>query len=556
MKRLRDFWRRRKAFRLAVYATAGLVVTAAILDRVLDRPLKGIVERRMNEHLVGYTAHVGRSNFHVIGLALVLEGVAVSQNAHPDPPVIDIPRLRMSVHWTDLLVLRVVADATFDDARIHADLEQLQEEHRDPVPISKRGWQLALESIYPLKINELKVRNASVVYQESSGSKPLELSAVELIAKNIRNIRSKHRTYPSSIHGRAKVFEVGTAEIDGHADFLAEPAPGVIGRLDLDRVELSYFQPIADRLGWTVREGFLSGSGAVEWAPPKIQVVDLDFVDITGASLEYKSGGAPTPLAKAAGARVSEVAKTSLNNPQVLVRLRRVAVKDGSLKVVNTAEDPPYHLDFTHADGEIVNVSSLAEDGPAKATLTADFMGSGSMKADATFFPEGKHANVAGKLVIKDTPLASMNALLRAKGKFDVAEGKFDLYSEFRVRDGRVQGYVKPLFRDIEVYESDQDKHKNVFKKMYEGIVGGLAKMLENQRGEVATVTSLDGPLEDPKADAMQALGGLLRNAFAKAILPGFQNEIRRLEPYKYRVAIKKERKAKEREEDEEARPH
>jgi len=40
-----------------------------------------------------------------------------------------------------------------------------------------------------------------------------------------------------------------------------------------------------------------------------------------------------------------------------------------------------------------------------------------------------------------------------------------------------------------------------------------------------------------------QALGGLLKNAFVKAILPGFRREIHRVEPVKYRAAMKREKK-------------
>jgi len=77
---------------------------------------------------------------------------------------------------------------------------------------------------------------------------------------------------------------------------------------------------------------------------------------------------------------------------------------------------------------------------------------------------------------------------------------------------------------------------------MYEGMVGGVAKILQNRQGKVATVTSLKGPVEDPKANAMQVLRGLLRNAFVQAILPGFRNEIHRIEPVKYRAALKRQR--------------
>lgn len=549
-QRTRRILRRSRTLRIALMVLGALIVIGVYLDRGLDRPLREAVERRINASLVGYTAKVGRLDFHLMGLSMDLERVVVTQDAHPDPPVIRLPRLRMSVHWTDLLVLHLVADARFEHPTVYADLVQLREESQDPVPLSQRGWQQALESIYPLKINELRVVNGTLVYQDDSGFKPLYLSEVQLLAENIRNIRSRERHYPSTLHAEGWVFDVGRAVIDGHADFLAEPTPGVQGRLDLQLVELSYFEPIARRFGLTVRQGFVSGGGTVEVAPG-IRSVDVESVVITAAAVDYDRGGAATPQARAAGQRISEAAKTALNNPEVLYRVRRLTMENGTLGVVNRVQDPPYRLFFSNADFELTNLSSRAEDGPALATLEGAFMGSGKSKANATFFPEGKHANFEGKIAIENTQLKSLNDLLEARGKFDVASGTFSLYSEVRVRDGYVKGYVKPLFRDVDVYETEQDKNKSVLKKMYEGIVGGVAKLLENKRGEIVTVTSLEGPIEDPKANTMQVIGGLLKNAFVKSILPGFQHEIARLEPFKYRAAKKKERKEEKRREQE-----
>ena len=539
-------------FRVPAIVVLVLVVLGFVADRAFDRPLRGIVERRMNQNLEGYTARVGAADFHLIGFALELERVIVVQNAHPDPPVMQLPRLRMSVHWTDLLYGRLVADATFWSPTINANLVQLQEESRDPVPLQQRGWQRALESIYPLKINELKITRGEIVYDDESDFEPLHLSDVDLVAGNIRNVRSRDRTYPSTFRAEARAFDVGRVEIDGHADFLAEPSPGVQGVLELDLVELKYFQPMAKELGLTIRSGLLSALGQVEWGPG-IQHVDIHDVQITGASVDYASGLGATPEAKTAGREVARVAKTSLNDPEILFRVRRLSVHDGRLRVISQNADLPYKLDFSNAYLSLDNLSSRAEDGPARLGLDGAFMGKGRFEGNAVFFPEGKHANLEGKVAVRDTPLESMNDLLRAKGKFDVNRGTFELYSEFRVRDGAIEGYVKPLFRDIEVLDSEQDKGKNIFRKMYEGIVGGVAKLLENEKGEVATVTSLAGPLDNPQANAMEALGGLLRNAFVKSILPGFLEQIRHAEPARYRAAMKKakkeeKKKAKERE--------
>jgi hypothetical protein len=547
---------RTRTFKGSVIALAVLGVAAVVADRAFDRPLRRIVERRLNERLVGYQARVGRANFHLIGFALELERMILVQDAHPDPPVMDLPRLRMSVRWTDLLTGHLVADAVFESPRIHANLLQLQEENTDSLPLSEHGWQRALESIYPLKFNALRIHDGRFVYQGESDFEPLQLSNVELVARNIRNIRSKDRTYPSTFQAEARVFDVGRATLDGHADFLAEPSPGYQGRLELDLVELKYFEPIARKMGLSVKGGSLSGIANVEWGP-SVQVVDLETVEIVGASTEYVMGAA-TPGAREAGQKAAAVAKESLNKPEVRYRVQQLAVHDGSLRVWNRAENPPYHLDFSHAYVHVKNVSSRAEDGPANVDLEAAFMEKGAVEGSAVFYSEGDHANVEGKVAIEHTPLPTLNNLLRAKGNFDVARGTLDLYTHFRVRDGTVDAWVKPLFRNVEVLDSEQDKHKNVFRKMYEGIIGGVAKLLRNEKGEVATVTTFSGPLDDPKANALQALGGLLRNAFVKAILPGFHDQIARLEPFKYRAALKKEKKkekAKNEEKDEEERP-
>jgi len=60
-------------------------------------------------------------------------------------------------------------------------------------------------------------------------------------------------------------------------------------------------------------------------------------------------------------------------------------------------------------------------------------------------------------------------------------------------------------------------------QKLYEGVVGGVSKILQNRpREEVATRVNLSGPLDKPNASIVDTIGGLVQNAFFKAILPGF----------------------------------
>src|SRR5262249_19813555 len=154
----------------------------------------------------------------------------------------------------------------------------------------------------------------------------------------------------------------------------------------------------------------------------------------------------------------------------------------------------------------------------------------GATTAHATFRPEKNGPDMDLAVRIENTDMKTMNDLLRAYGKFDVVRGTFSFYSELTVRNGQVQGYVKPLFQDVQAYDERQDKEKSAFKKLYEKLGGGVSKLLENrQREEVATKAQVTGQLDKPKASTMEVLGNLIQNAFFRAILPGFEEELGRL---------------------------
>jgi hypothetical protein len=130
---------------------------------------------------------------------------------------------------------------------------------------------------------------------------------------------------------------------------------------------------------------------------------------------------------------------------------------------------------------------------------------------------------------IERTNMRAMNDLLRAYGNFDVTAGLFSLYSELKVKNDHVEDYIKPLFKDMKVYDARQDKEKTLFHELYEGRIGGVAKLLENTpRDEVATRTEVSGPLENPRSSTWQTVVNLVTNAFFKAFIPGFEKEIRR----------------------------
>src|SRR5262245_5204811 len=100
---------------LVVGAVLGVVLAIIFgVTFLIDEPLRGYTEAKVNRALKGYTAHIGKLNFHPIGLSLDVADLVVVQDAHPDPPIASIPLLSASVHWRALLHGRLVGDFMID----------------------------------------------------------------------------------------------------------------------------------------------------------------------------------------------------------------------------------------------------------------------------------------------------------------------------------------------------------------------------------------------------------------------------------------------------------
>src|ERR1051325_2185191 len=508
-------------------ALAFVVIVVFILAYLVDEPLRNRAEREMNDRLKGYTVRLGQLDFHPIGLSIDMRELWLYQTAHPNPPVAYIPDLHASVHWKALLFGHLVGDFQINDPKGRIDLAQFVQEAKDPTPVKNKGWQEALEAAYPLKIDRFAIRNGDVTYVDKGPFKPLHLTKVDFTATDIRNVRPKKGVYPSPVNLDAVVFGSGGMKFDGYADFLEEPYMGIKGDLELDRITLDYFKPIAERYKFSVRKGVLSTRASVEYAPDvqKFLVSDLTLAGVDADYLHQEASTSPTEkVTKEAG----KVARKSANTPTLQVKVDRFTA-DGRIGYINQAAKPAYTVFLDGAKVQLENLSNEFKEGPARLHITGRFMGSGPTLMNATFRPEYRGPDLDLAVEIQNTDMRTMNDLLRAYGNFDVVAGNFTLFADIKMRQGKIDGYVKPLFSDMKVYDRRQDAEKSLFHKMYEGLIGGISGLLRNRpREEVATKVPISGDVESPQTGTWETILGLFQNAFFKAILPGFETEVSR----------------------------
>lgn len=378
----------------------------------------------------------------------------VLQDAHPEPPVLDLAALEFDVQWRALLRLRLVADAELSEPRLFLHLPQLRQEREDEVDIEERGWNRALEETYPLEINELRV--------------------------------------------------------------LADPIPDLSANLEIHKLPLDRLEPIIEDYHLSVRRGELSAEGNVLYGS-ETRRVTLDELRIDGVHIDYVSDPTLTRRAAAAVAEADRQQKT-----QVLVR--RLRLTRSELGFVNRTRNPDYRVFLTDLELTLDGWSNLPDADPSLLRARGSFMGSGRTAVQGAFRPDSEGADFELAVAIEDTRLAAMNDLLRAYANFDVTGGAFSFYSEVRVADGEIDGYVKPLFHGVEAYDPEQDREQNFFRRLWERLAEGVAEILENRpREDVATVADISGPVASPETSNLEVVLNLVENAFFDAILPGFQ---------------------------------
>ena len=505
---------------------ATLLVAVFIASFFLDDIVRARTQASMNQKLKGYHVALAHAHLQLLGGVLTLKGLKVMQEAHPRPPIADIATMRFTIQLKELFSRRVVADVLLSRPKIHIDQTQLVAEKKSNVPLKQKGWQDALEAAYPVKINRFTIYDGDVVYIQDQVNPPLHLANLNFTADNIRNIHAPDNAYPSRFHATVVIFDTGRATIDGHANFLEEPFPGARAKYTIQNVPLSAFDPEIRQINLVVNGGRLSSNGLLEYSP-KITRVEVDNATIDGVAVGYvhapETKDAEAKRVKATGKQIEK----QNNRPSVEISVRDFDVTHSNFAFTDKTANPNYKLFINDTELTIKNLSNHQTQGPAELTLRGKFMGTGDTNIAGDFLASGQGPAVNLKLAMQNTDLPSMNDLLRAFGRFDVAAGQLTVYAQVDIKNGNIDGYVKPMFANLKVYDYQKDKGTGILHQAKELAIGGASHLFKNHSTEkVATDVDLKGKLTSPNVDTWQALGQIVRNAFIEAIIPGFDRAL------------------------------
>ena len=77
------------------------------------------------------------------------------------------------------------------------------------------------------------------------------------------------------------------------------------------------------------------------------------------------------------------------------------------------------------------------------------------------------------------------------------------------------------MFEDLDIFAWEKERKKNILQIFWEAIVAGVAHAFKNQpHNRLATVVPISGNFDKSNIDLWGTIGGELRNAFVRVIIP------------------------------------
>ncbi|MDB6049684.1 MAG: hypothetical protein JWR17_2430 [Pseudomonas sp.] len=218
-------------------------------------------------------------------------------------------------------------------------------------------------------------------------------------------------------------------------------------------------------------------------------------------------------------------------NKLLPITLNEVRVSDGRITFNNFTSTPKVKIEADKVNASLYNLTNVAD---AKGQREARFdgkallMGKAPLETAATFDPFSNFEDFDFRFRTTGVELKSLNDFASAYGKFDFNAGTGDVVIQAKAVKGQLTGYIKPLLRNVEVFNWQQDvenQNKGFFRSVWEAVVGGGQAVLKNQnKNQFATRVDLSGSVHKQDISAFQAFWQILRNGFVQAFSARYDN--------------------------------
>jgi hypothetical protein len=243
-----------------------------------------------------------------------------------------------------------------------------------------------------------------------------------------------------------------------------------------------------------------------------VAVVDLDAPRLRLVSTKAKDRQKET--GEEAGKGIEDLAPFLLD---------RMQVKDGELLWIDAREPERPALRIHGIEGTLENFASrkaLAKNEPTVLAMRGTLQKTGKVSVFATADPLAKKLTFAGQGRVEGLRLVELRSLLATKSDVSPDEGALDMNIRFEAKDGILRGGIRPIVKGGELRASEEG-----LKPKVKELIGNAALNIFSDdvpgRDAVATTIPIRGRVDDPEAQAVPTIVGILRNAFVRGLEDG-----------------------------------
>lgn len=270
--------------------------------------------------------------------------------------------------------------------------------------------------------------------------------------------------------------------------------------------------------------GKIGGKGLIE--NPKVTMVKWEA---DPPKDEDKKGKKEEQKQKVGGAKEQVNRWQDILAQAFPLEISHFEIRNGVVRFIDRTKRPEVDIALENLHvlaSDLTNRPEKNEDAmPARVEVQGITTGKGKLKATVQADPLSKQPRFKMSFELHEMELTAFNNFLLAYMDADVSRGKFELFVEVSAADGAYEGYLKPLFTDLD-FTNPSDKDKNVAQRVKEKVVSAVSSVLKNdEEKKVATKAPFAGNFADNKVDVWTTIVNLLRNAFVQGLRGGFEGQ-------------------------------
>ncbi len=213
---------KRKRFKKKRYLLPVIIIAVLI---VLRLALPYIVKNYVNNVLAdipGYYGQVDDIDLSIIRGAYTINGMYLNTvNANSEVPFLDFNKTDISIEWKALIHGKIVSEINMFEPTI---IYVFEDQHDTTGQANTEDWSKALTNLVLIDVNLLTIEKGKFAFLQLQADPniDLNLSNVNLVASNLRNVVEKTRTLPSNIHATATSIGNGNVILNGDMNLVKE----------------------------------------------------------------------------------------------------------------------------------------------------------------------------------------------------------------------------------------------------------------------------------------------------------------------------------------------